>query len=156
MTPEEYAEHNIERKLKMVGLYPYIEKYLLVMHDRIFFRAKHSFGAKLKFLVASDVMKKGFQSGGPHDAIYRLTDPSGIIIKDRKSYRENARPSLQIVVGRANSGYYYGDADIDLGSPSMDVVSFFTHMAELLTTGPTNHKQLKKKLDKQYEKWRRG
>ncbi len=155
MTPEQYAEHNIERKLRMVGLHQYIDAYLLVIHDRIFFRAMPSFGSKLHLLTKLDVMKESFQSGGPHDAIYKIVNPE-IVIANRRSWRENARPSLQVVAGKANDGNYYGDADIDLGSPSMDVFSFLVHMAELITPGPTSHKQLKKKIDKQYEKWRRA
>ena len=72
----------------------------------------------------------------------------------RKSYRENKRPSLQVVIGLASDGYYYGDADIDLASPSMDLVSFVTHMAEILTPGPTSHKDLKKRIDKEYSRWK--
>ena len=74
-------------------------------------------------------------------------------LKNRKSYRESKRPSLQVVVGQGTDLLLYGDADIDLSSPSMDVVGFFTHLFEVLTPGPTNHRQLQKRVDKEYREW---
>lgn len=96
-------------------------------------------------------MKRGSSSGGPHDRIFDLC-PYDRLDK-RASYRENKRPSLQIVVGIGPDGYAYGDADIDLGSPTMDLVGFFVHMAEWLRPGPTIHKKLKKKIDKEFARW---
>ena len=154
---EELASSNIHKKLLMLGLDEHIEEELLITHDRIFFRADKtdstvSIEDALMNLESEGAMKSGSVSGGPHNMIFSISP----LDRDdrRRSYRENKRPSLQVVIGLASDGAYYGDADIDLGSPSMDVVSFFVHMAELIIPGPTNHRQLKTRIDKEYDKWR--
>jgi hypothetical protein len=149
---EEVASSNIRKKLTMLGLDEHIEEVLLTTHDRIFFRASFEMGLSLARHVFDGVMKEGPVSGGPHDMIFSISS----LDRDdwRKSYRENKRPSLQVVIGKASNGCYYGDADIDLGSPSMDLVSFLVHMAEIIVPGPTNHWQLKKRIDKEFDEWR--
>ena len=148
---EVIASSNIIKKLRMLHLNQHLIRIIIATHDRIFFKANAGIMTRLNMLVDDDEMRTSPLSGGPHDMIFKLSPCSSL--NNRTSYRENKRPSLQVVVGRGADGYYYGDADIDLGSPSMDVVSFITHMAELLTPGPTNHAQLQKKIDKQFEKW---
>lgn len=148
---EVIASSNITKKLKMLHLDSYIIRIIIATHDRIFFKASVDMIAHLNTLVDTDEMKESPLSGGPHDMIFKLSPCSSL--KKRKSYRENKRPSLQVVAGIGADSFCYGDADIDLGSPSMDVVSFLTHMGELITPGPTNHSQLQKKIDKQFKAW---
>ncbi len=151
MTPEDYAYENIKKKLRMLNLEKYIVKVLLLTHDRIFFKASPFMNTELFALDHDDIMKRGSVSGGPHNRIFDLCSYDSL--DHRVSYRENKRPSLQVVVGLGSDGYVYGDADIDLGSPTMDLVGFFVHMAEWLRPGPTIHKKLKKKIDKEFARW---
>ena len=151
MTPEEYASGNIRKKMRMLDLDKYVVRYLLVTHDRLFFKASPFINTELFALDHDGVMKRGSSSGGPHDRIFDLCPYDKL--DNRASYRENKRPSLQVVVGLGPDGYAYGDVDIDLGSPTMDLVGFFVHMAEWLRPGPTIHKKLKKKIDKEFARW---
>ncbi len=148
---EVIASSNITKKLRMLQLNQHIIRIIVATHDRIFFKANVGMITRLNMLVDTDEMKLSPLSGGPHDMIFKLGPCSSL--KKRKSYRENKRPSLQVVAGIGSDSFCYGDADIDLGSPSMDIVSFITHMAELVTPGPTNHRQLQKKIDKQFKAW---
>lgn len=151
---------NINRKMEMLGLAHFVVEVLAKTHDRFFFRAIDGLRYRLDAMVARDFMSVGFQSGGPHDMIFDLLRTStlarrnGIVeLKERLSYRENARPSLQVVLGKGSDGYWYGDADLDLSSPTMDLIGFFTHLAEVIMPGATNHANLQKKIAKQYERW---
>ena len=155
MTDEEVASDNIRKKLEILGLWKFISRVSVRTHDRIFFRADPSMRTRLNLLVIKGSMQQGHSSGGPHDMVFGIY-PDMLPLEQRKSYREAKRPSLQVVVGKGTDGSLYGDADIDLSSPSMDVVGFFTHLFEVLTPGATNHKQLKKKVDKEYEKWQQN
>ena len=151
MTPADYADENIRKKLRMLNLGKYILKTLLLTHDRIFFKASPLIMTELFALTHEGAMKKGPSSGGPHDRIFGLCPYDRL--DNRSSYRENKRPSLQIVVGIGPDGYAYGDVDIDLASPTMDLIGFFMHIGEVLRRGPTIHKKLKKKIDKEYARW---
>ena len=146
------ADNNIMMKLRMIGLEPYILFKKVRMHDRFFFKARAEMRDGLEKLVRQDIMQASSISGGPHDMVFDIF-PDVLPIINRKSYREAKRPSLQVVVGQGNDGFLYGDADIDLASPSMSVVGFVLHMAELLTPDPTNHFQLEEKVVKEYEEW---
>lgn len=72
--------------------------------------------------------------------------------KNMKSFRQDAEPSLQIVVfsppadqpGRG----CYADIDIDLGNPKRDVAGFFVHLGELIAEGQTDHLKMHRKLEK--------
>lgn len=159
---EVLAFRNITRKMEMLGLNTAVVEILAKTHDRFFFRAHVGIKHRLSELLALDVMSEGHQSGGPHDMIFDLLRSTTLSRREgrpdlihRKSYREHARPSLQIVIGRGSDGDYYGDADIDLASPVSDVIGFITHMFEVLTPGATNHLNLKKGIDRDYESWKR-
>lgn len=161
---QELAFSNIRRKMEMLGLAHFVAEVLAKTHDRFFFRARGGglphMRSTLDALVDQDLMSVGFQSGGPHDMIFDLLRTStlarrnGIVeLKERLSYRENARPSLQVVLGKGSDGCWYGDADLDLSSPTMDLIGFFTHLAEVIMPGATNHANLQKKIAKQYKRW---
>lgn len=66
------------------------------------------------------------------------------------SFRQQARPSMQIVIAVPNdpNGQYYADLDIDLGNPEMDLAGFIIHMGELMFAPSTDHLALRKKLYK--------
>jgi hypothetical protein len=70
--------------------------------------------------------------------------------KNMKSFRQDAEPSLQIVVFSPPAGEpgrgCYADIDIDLGNPKRDVAGFFVHLGELIAEGQTDHIKMHRKL----------
>ncbi|HEX7315726.1 MAG TPA: hypothetical protein VF297_17540 [Pyrinomonadaceae bacterium] len=69
-----------------------------------------------------------------------------------QSFRQDAQPSLQIVVAippdDKPGGGFYADIDIDLGNPKRDLAGFFIHLGELINEGQTDHLKLNKQLKK--------
>jgi hypothetical protein len=68
-----------------------------------------------------------------------------------RSFRQDAQPSLQIVIavppdepGRG----MYADIDIDLGNPKRDLAGFFIHLGEIMAEGQTDHIKMHKRLKK--------
>ena len=91
-------------------------------------RTVHSTHAKLKSLIPNT-----------HGKDYVLV-----------SYREGARPSMQVVVAvppsHVSDKTHYADLDIDLGNPTWDLKSLAIHIGELLDPARTNHLKLRKAL----------
>lgn len=145
------AYENIRKKLEIHGLYRFINKISLKLEDRFFFVANS--GNSLEVALRSAGMKREWSSGGPHKQIYSLHPKIALIQHPMYSWREQKRPSLQVTTVMDSRGVIYGDADIDLSSPFMDVVGFFTHLMEVIVPGKTDHKKLAKRVDKEYEKW---
>lgn len=68
-----------------------------------------------------------------------------------KSYRQDAAPSLQIVIAIPPDDRprgFYADIDIDLGNPRRDVEGFVIHLGELMNPGKTDHLKLRQQLAK--------
>ena len=60
---------------------------------------------------------------------------------DLESFREPVTfQSLQVVCAtHKESGRLFGEFDIDLGNPKLDLAGFFVHVGELIDPGRTNH-----------------
>ena len=144
MSPEERAFANIEAKLHSLEIFKHFRTFPVLLPDRCVYAGTKGLEHALE--EHPDFNEDGIVSGGPHRVVYDYFK----LDRDRKmrSFRELKRPSLQITLVRVGN-YVYGDIDIDLSSPSMDVVGFFTHLVEVLVPGPTNHYQLAKKMRKQ-------
>ncbi len=143
-TPEFYALANIQAKADKLGLWDQIRSIRVFQHDRFFFEG---IVTMRNWLDNNPSFSKDIiSSGGVHEQVFGIYQME---LEDEvlHSYREIARPSLQVTFAQTAFGVY-GDMDIDLSSPSMDVVGFFTHLFEVITPGPTDHKQLYKKLVK--------
>lgn len=68
-----------------------------------------------------------------------------------RSYRHKRNPSMQVVVARekeptGDDPPTFVELDIDHGNPKLDLVGFFTHLAEVAHPGRTNHIRLHEKL----------
>lgn len=66
-----------------------------------------------------------------------------------QSYRQDAAPSLQIVIAIPPDDRprgFYADIDIDLGNPRRDAAGFVIHLGELLNPGQTDHLKLRRQL----------
>lgn len=144
----ELAFKNISRMMEIHGLSGYLREIRLKTADRFFFRAS--------LAIQAEMLKRRFRSskssGGPHRMVYQVfREVEGW--GSQYSFRSMERPSLQVTIA-FSGGFFYGDADLDLGNPLMDVVGFVTHGVELLIPGKTSHEKLERKVSRRFEEWK--
>lgn len=120
--------------------------------DRFYFAG----GSQIAEIVSRGCWQSGAASAS-HDRIYQVFRPEIqeqmrtlklVRVPRLRTAREADRPSLQVTWVQLGE-IIYGDMDIDLSSPLMDVVGFFTHLLEILVPGPTDHMKLAKRLRKE-------
>lgn len=145
MNDADYAFENIRVKAISLGIWDYIEDVVRKEADRVYFQAE----VALHYKVKGSHLFQRTPVGEDHRHWLKQTfavPANGTIY----SYREAKRPSLQVTVFDRN-GSCYGEMDIDLSSPLMDVWGFIVHTVEVLTPGLTNHRKLRAKLMKDPE-----
>lgn len=149
----EVAFRNIWKRMLIQGLAGYVEEIRLKTADRFFFRAKPEIMIELAQRASAGTWSSGPSSGGPHRMVYSVfPGPKPGDWSDAISYRSFERPSLQLTLQRRRN-WVYGDADLDLGNPVMDLVGFFVHLVEVIVPGKTNHRKLEAKIQREYEEW---
>lgn len=139
---------NIKRKMVMAHLDWRLIKPRLVTADRVFFETDF----ELVVDLTNGNFERGLSSGGPHKMVYSLFEDVPGVWGTLTSFREKARPSLQVTL--ANKGErIFGDADIDLSNPFYDVWGAIVHAIEVFIPGKTDHVKLEPKIAAEYEKW---
>jgi hypothetical protein len=146
-----FALKNIRRRMEMHGIWRYVKEIPLVTADRIFFSAGLKLLSALRVREAAHQFVKTPPSGGPHNMIYSLYSKKRQW-NQRYSFRSLERPSLQVTLTESG-GYYYGDADLDLGNPAMDLLGAVVHFFEILTPGKTDHRKIEEKIAREYAEW---
>ena len=127
-------------------------------NDRLYAKVDRQLPAMLETL-ALDPKKPFCREGRPKSDVHlqlldairespevkRLFMPEGL-----RSFRNEGRPSLQVVIAEppAGLGHTYAEFDLDLRNPLQDVVGFVVHMGELLNSTVTNHLDLRRTLAK--------
>jgi hypothetical protein len=160
MSPERYVQENVRKKLTMLGLWSHVATIGAVTHDRVIFTCRASILPRLGELLLDRAMSRDpvWTISHAHDLAKRFYSAQLGPLRNPRSWRERRRPPLQVVLHDGPVGssgeWLYGDADIDLSSWSMDVVGVVTHIVEILTPGPTNHRQLARRIDRDYREWR--
>jgi len=149
MTPADYAATNIEAKHRALGIWDFVKEVRFVTADRLYFVAFQALSNRLA--VDGMHFSEDLASSAAHNGIYQVFKHDIRVAAHArkhlklKSYREKSRPSLQITILKTVMACY-GDMDIDLSSPSLDVYGFLVHLVEVLTPGVTSHQKLRKKL----------
>ena len=127
----------------------------VVVNDRIYAKVDRTLLDVLNTLVA-DPRKPFYAEGKPHAAIHgRLLSaiPESIEVRSRYkellSFRGEGKPSMQVVIAvpPPDMPHTYVDFDLDLGNPLQDLLGIVVHMGELLDGKPTNHLDMRKKLN---------
>jgi hypothetical protein len=119
--------------------------------DRIYAEVERAMLLRAKELAADP--NRPFYGEGPpaHPAHKRLltaiSSPSDYMLD---SYREEGRPSMQIVfaVPRDPTRPVFAECDIDLGNPLQDVVGLLVHIPEVVGSARSDHLSMWKRLQK--------
>lgn len=149
MSAAEHALANIRAKAMAADIWPYIKEVRFIADDRLYFVAHPALCYRLN--VDDEHFSEDISASAVHNGIYQVFKQDlKYAANDMKhlklrSYREKSRPSLQVTILKTPMACY-GDMDIDLSSPSLDVYGFFVHLVEVLTPGVTSHEKLRKKL----------
>jgi hypothetical protein len=141
-------------------LLPFITNIFFADVDRIYAEVDAALLTRLQALDSSAARPFRLDHGpldATHQKLLRRVPPRDQDLteeyrKNMKSFRQDAKPSMQIVVfsppagqpGRAS----YADIDIDLGNPTRDVAGFFVHLGELIAEGQTDHLKMHRTLVK--------
>ena len=120
---------------------------------------RRSFAGFARVLALSDIANnRVYAEGAPHAKIHEeLLTAIGAFdsaalgqfdAKGLRSFRAEGRPSLQMVIARPTTIFpmEFADLDLDLGNPLQDVVGLCIHIGELLDGKPTNHLDLRARL----------
>ena len=128
--------------------------------DRVYLRVDEDFHPKLMLQVADTPPGRSFLSEGRPKAPIHYAFPERLLhrrldARQRKalglsSFRERARPALQVITFRRGDVGTpdYAELDIDLGNPLLDVLGFVTHLGELAAPGRTDHFDMHRRLSR--------
>lgn|GEM_PF-1830681 len=124
-----------------------VESVFFAEADRIYIRVKPEL---LNQVRRSPLFARDAVVSATHEKLFSRI-PGGEDGYSLQSYREGARPSMQMTfaVPRDGTGSHYADVDVDLGSPNWDLVSFAIHLGELVNPARTNHFKLRSAIQRQ-------
>ena len=126
--------------------------------DRACLRVDEDFHPKVALMASDTPPRQSFiAEGRPKAEIHfrlmervlgRRLDAAARASLRLSSFRERARPALQLVTLRRGGVETpdLAEVDIDLGNPLLDVVGFVTHMGELAAPGRTDHFDMHRRL----------
>lgn len=141
---------------RTASLIRHVKSVTHVRDDRIYAEIEKPMYTTVRDLARDPAKLKFYEEGEPHAAVhYELLTALGL---SRSSYSlESFRaegsakdPSLQAVfaVPRSGEGRYVAEFDIDLGNSLQDLEGFAIHIGELIDNKPTNHLDLRDKLNR--------
>lgn len=140
------VERNIIAKMDRLGLWEVSQCSTYVVEpDRIFFTANPGMSQQLHHLSARGRLLKDRISKRHNDIYSVFLLPRHL---ELRSYREVSRPSLQVVFTIYDC-ILYGEADIDLANPLMDLWGMIVHLVELIIPGKTDHEKVARLMRKQ-------
>lgn len=147
------AHDNIRAKAEVLGLWHHLRNIHAVEEDRLYATAD----VTLPLALARAPAMHSAIASRSHERLFRIFPHGTPETTPLSSYRENARPSLQVTFfvvmdrdehgAELETGTVYADLDIDLGSPGRGLVGAFIHLVEVLVPGRTDPRRVRRLLE---------